>query len=58
MKIEINEKTGEFTITGKLSPKPSKSGKTTLIVSEQADGLVSFDGKEVRGSINLYVPVK
>ena len=41
-----------------VSPRPSKSGKTTLLASSGGGKVTSaqFDGKDITVNLNAYVP--
>lgn len=57
MIININESTGEYNLSGKISdPELSSSGKSLVIVRENLSG--TYRGQEVRGSITLYLPLR
>ena len=59
MKVVLNEEKGEIVITLPVSPRPSKSGKTTLVASSggnQTFSDVEFDGKPVTVGVNAYTP--
>jgi len=59
MKVHLDEKAGESTITLPVSPRPSKSGKTTVIATTSGNQTFSdivFDGKPITVGVNAYVP--
>ena len=58
MQVTINEKTNEITITMPISPRPSKSGKTTVIASSAGNKATEaeYNGKNVVVGVNCYVP--
>ena len=59
MKVHLDEKAGEITITLPVSPRPSKSGKTTVIATTSGNQTFSdivFDGKPITVGVNAYIP--
>ena len=59
MKVALNETTGELIVTLPVSPRPSKSGKTTVIATTSGNQTFSdivFDGKPITVGVNAYVP--
>ena len=58
MKVSINEETNEITITLPISPRPSKSGKTTVIASSAGNKTTDtlYNGKPVVVGVNCYIP--
>jgi hypothetical protein len=59
MKVVLNEEKGEIVITLPVSPRPSKSGKTTVIATSSGNQTfsdITFDGKPVTVGVNAYVP--
>jgi hypothetical protein len=59
MKVQLDENAGEITITLPVSPRPSKSGKTTVIATTSGNQTFSdivFDGKPITIGVNAYVP--
>ncbi len=62
MKVTINEKTGEVTITGKIGedggPFESKSKKSVLLLSTAgtAGAGVTFKGHAVSYNLNVMIP--
>ena len=59
MKVQLDETAGELTITLPVSPRPSKSGKTTVIATTSGNQTFSdivFDGKPITVGVNAYVP--
>ena len=58
MKVSINEETNEITITLPISPRPSKSGKTTVIASSAGNKPTEaiYNGKPIVVGVNCYIP--
>jgi hypothetical protein len=59
MKVQLDETAGELTITLPVSPRPSKSGKTTVIATTSGNQTFSdivYDGKPLTVGVNAYVP--
>ena len=59
MNVQLDEKAGQITITLPVSPRPSKSGKTTVIATTSGNQTFSdnvFDGKPITIGVNAYVP--
>jgi len=59
MKVSINKDTNELTIILGISPRPSKSGKTTVIATSSGNQTFSdiqFQGKPLTVGVNAYIP--
>ncbi len=57
MKVSIDEKTNEITITLPISPRPSASGKSTVIASSAGNKATEaqYNGKPVIVGVNAYI---
>ena len=57
MKVSINEKDNTITITLPISPRPSASGKTTVIASSAGNKPTTaiYNDKAVIVGVNCYV---
>ena len=57
MDVKINEETNEITITLPISPRPSASGKTTVIASSAGNKPTAaiYNGKPVIVGCNCYI---
>jgi hypothetical protein len=59
MKVTLNEEMSEITLTLPISPRPSKSGKTTVVATSSGNQTFSdirFDGKPITVGVNAYIP--
>lgn len=57
MKAELSKDKKELTVTIPVSPRPSKSGKTTVIASSAGNRPTTavYDGKPIVVGLNAYV---
>jgi len=59
MKIFVDKDRNELVITLGISPRPSKSGKTTVIATSSGNQTfsdVQFQGKPLTVGVNAYIP--
>lgn len=59
MRVKVDENAGEITITLPIAPRPSKSGKTTVIATTSGNQTfmdTTFDSKPITLGVNAYVP--
>lgn len=59
MQVSLDENAKTITLVLDVSPRPSKSGKTTVIATtsgNQTFSNIQFDGKPVTIGVNAYIP--
>ena len=58
MNVSLSKDGKTLTVEMSVSPRPSKSGKTTLLASSGGGKITSaqFDGKDITVNLTAYVP--